>query len=523
MQLTLANGKVITLNDQQEAALLDILDWIRSPDEYFYTLKGYAGTGKSTIVKKALEYMSWGVVVSAPTHKAKNIISKSTGKKAHTIQSILGLQPNLLLDNFDINNPKFSTIGKARIKDINYLIIDEGSMFNADLFNLMIQMAYENRCKVLFMGDPAQLPPVNEEQSLIFISDEINRVSELTKVERQADSNPLMLVYDKIREDVESPVDKFDHITRFNEKTKEGIIFIKDKSDFEKHLLLEINDADLQDPDSVKILAWTNDKVKEWNKFVRRTIYQTNTPDNLMIGEALMSYSTIGYGANVIIENSADYIVVDYKEWEDTIEEGDVVEIISKYQTMLKPTDPNMGSNVIVNIIVPSEANYSKFIKIHNAYLEHAKSAPKGYKRKEAWRKYYVFKENNLLLHDITKGGKLLVKKDLDYAYAITVHKSQGSTYNVVFIDENDINKNRVHKERNNLKYVALSRPILRAYVLSHYANTSSSELNESPNNDGINTPIVINTNKLDNVDEFKKELDIILKKYKKKKLNLFK
>ena len=60
-----------------------------------------------------------------------------------------------------------------------------------------------------------------------------------------------------------------------------------------------------------------------------------------------------------------------------------------------------------------------------------------------------------------------VIKKDLDYGYAITGHKSQGSTYSHVFVMENDINENWVLKERNQIKYVALTRPTTSAMVLT--------------------------------------------------------
>jgi len=57
----------------------------------------------------------------------------------------------------------------------------------------------------------------------------------------------------------------------------------------------------------------------------------------------------------------------------------------------------------------------------------------------------------------------------LDYGYAITGHKSQGSTYSHVFVMENDINDNWVLRERNQIKYVALTRPSLTATVFTTF------------------------------------------------------
>ena len=97
-----------------------------------------------------------------------------------------------------------------------------------------------------------------------------------------------------------------------------------------------------------------------------------------------------------------------------------------------------------------------------------------GKENKKMWTKYYDFRRANILMKTIDKykNGQYrstpdVIVKDLDYGYAITGHKSQGSTYSHVFVMENDINENWVLKERNQIKYVALTRPSLTATVLT--------------------------------------------------------
>jgi exodeoxyribonuclease-5 len=97
-----------------------------------------------------------------------------------------------------------------------------------------------------------------------------------------------------------------------------------------------------------------------------------------------------------------------------------------------------------------------------------------GKENKKLWTKYYDFRRNNILMKTIDKFSNGLYRstsevivKDLDYGYAITGHKSQGSTYSHVFVMENDINDNWILKERNQIKYVALTRPSMTATVLT--------------------------------------------------------
>ena len=68
----------------------------------------------------------------------------------------------------------------------------------------------------------------------------------------------------------------------------------------------------------------------------------------------------------------------------------------------------------------------------------------------------------------VTSTGRVIKKKTLDYGYASTVHKSQGSTYNIVFVDEADINKNNSPRNRSQLKYTAFSRASESSVVLTN-------------------------------------------------------
>lgn len=460
--ITLSNGKAILLNEQQVAALASMRAWIDSPTELFFTLSGYAGTGKTTITKELVRcykadkrYQYNGIAVSAPTHKAKKVIHRATKEQAATIQKLLGLRPNTELDDFDINNPQFDAKADKKIKGLALLIIDEASMLNSDLFDMIIKEACDCRTKVLFMGDSAQLPPVKESISKIFTN--VPSSVELTKVERQAGSNPLMGVYDLIRSDIKTEIDLFSHESATNAEG-EGITFHNERASFERDILpLFCSDNYKTDPDFIKLITYTNASVAAWNGLIRKHLH--NSPKLPIIpGDVLFAYNTCSLERDTpLIENSSDYVV-------ESVTEDSSIYAVDIYKAILRSVDENRVSHVSI----VRASGVETFLGCFNAKWRAAVNA-KGFRRKYLWKEYFDFKNQHLLLSDIFDGqGKLLVKKDIDYGYAITVHKSQGSTFTNVAISENDIDRNPNNEDRNKLKYVAFSRPTRRAIVFTN-------------------------------------------------------
>lgn len=300
--IRLSSGKVITLNEQQVEALSSMRAWIESPTSLFFSLSGYAGTGKTTITKELIRwyksdkrYQYNGIIVSAPTHKAKKVIRRATGENAETIQKLLGLRPNTDLEDFDINNPQFDPKANKMIAFCKFLIIDEASMLNENLFDMIVAEAKLFKTKVLFMGDEAQLPPVRESISKIFTH--VPDKCQLTKVERQSDSNPIMSVYDLIRSDLKTSRDIFIHETAINPKTGEGVIFHNDLKAFENIVLpLFASPEYKEDSDFVKLITYTNDSVKAWNKRIRDHIHGSPKCP-IIAGDILFGYSTVNGSA----------------------------------------------------------------------------------------------------------------------------------------------------------------------------------------------------------------------------------
>lgn len=184
--LTEALDDAFPLTDEQEQALEKIIQWLDGPDRLTpYKQGGYAGTGKTTLIKVlrseiARRYYS---VVTAFTGKAVNVLQKK-GLRAQTAHSLM----------YDVHEDKDGSIyfeKKSSLKDNPDLIIwDEASMVSSDLLNTALSFGVP----ILFVGDPGQLPPVGDNPNLMLKPDNV-----LEKIHRQAELSPIIRFATNIR------------------------------------------------------------------------------------------------------------------------------------------------------------------------------------------------------------------------------------------------------------------------------------------------------------------------------------
>jgi exodeoxyribonuclease-5 len=293
----------------------------------------------------------------------------------------------------------------------------------------------------------------------------INEFHQLTKIERQNDTNPLAYVYDALRNNLNRLDGGFLRKTNMND-LGEGAVFTVDKREFRRAILDKYSSNDFKlDTDFAKVIAWKNDTVMTANKVIRAELIGEGK-DVVEVGDILMGYRSVSSENQRfnIIENSADYRVMEKSPLEEN-QYG-----IGGYRVKLRE-DLARGQFKFQDIFIVNvndHDNLHLYGQMHDFFRDMGKS------NKKAWSKYYEFRRSNLLMKTIDKhrnglyrSSSDVIVKDLDYGYAITGHKSQGSTYSHVFVMENDINENWVVKERNQIKYVALTRPSLTATVLT--------------------------------------------------------
>ncbi len=177
----------LKLSSDQEQALDRIADWWDGREQEF-TLAGYAGTGKTTVISQLLKRHGDRALVAAPTGKAA-LRLRQKGVSACTIHQLA----YKFTGYDDHGNPVFDFTGAAAGQKM--VIVDEASMVNKTIYDDLIGDGY----RILFVGDHGQLPPVGEDPGIMRNPD-----FELTVIHRQDDSGLLEFAH-QLREGVFRP------------------------------------------------------------------------------------------------------------------------------------------------------------------------------------------------------------------------------------------------------------------------------------------------------------------------------
>lgn len=440
-------------NGQQEALTLlskwEALDIYANPDDSIFTLSGAAGTGKTTVVQEIIKMFKdkYKIIVSAPTHKAKEVIGEITNLRAETIHSLLGLRPNIDLETFDPNNPTYQQLVEERISSADIHIIDECSMINKELFKMLIKKATSYKKRIIFIGDSRQLPPVNEKLSLTFM---VKHKYELTEIVRQKNGNPNQLLLIDARSDVEKMSNLVEELTKSEQDNtnnddrgnRQGYIVTNSQENFYNLLIELYSDSEAKtNMNFIKTLVYTNIAAKKVNKFIKDKINPSK--EILSVGDVLLGYKTVMHPVNdkIIVQNSKDYRIYSLEIIEKKVQ-------LKTYKFFRVNVD--FINKTYIDILHPE--SYNEFKDVLSRLFLNAKA-------NRAWRPFYRYREQFIILENFyNDDNTTLTTKDIDFGYAMTIHKSQGSTYNNVAVIYNNIKVCRVDIDKKRLAYVALSR-----------------------------------------------------------------
>lgn len=426
-------------------------------------LQGYAGTGKTYLVNSFVEYivsvMGMKVAITAPTNKAVKVLKDSADYEDAslqycTIHKLLGLVEKVHADGRITFEPAFGEV--PVIEEFNVLIIDETSMLPDELFEMIYNSVTGGSLKLVFIGDSAQIPPVGKDSCIPFNPQKRKEYNigmiELTQIVRQAADSPIITYATLIRNSRRTEFEM-----KLDIANGSGIIPVE-KGD--KDLIYKIcdvyfnNDIFKQNSDFMKAIAWRNKTVDAINNKVRSLIYGTTQLPKIMVGEKMIADEPISHpvtGKGIYTTND-EFEVLGY-----TIAESEVYskkmkdEVISLYaeyyivDTLCKRTNEQKEIQVI----------HERSDETMNALLKGLRDKAIAMKdpqiKKWMWSNYYSV-------------ARRFAKTK--YNYAITAHKSQGSTYDNLLLLEWDILENPKASESNRILYVGVTRPKKLLFVV---------------------------------------------------------
>lgn len=398
------------LNNDQTRLLKTLLDWWVDDERKFFVLSGQAGVGKTTCMrffKKLLmsQHPELKICMSAPTNKAVAVLSDTVDDSSITFKttySILGLR---MQANGEVK--ELTDSGEEKITDFDLVLIDEGSMINSTLIDYVKKKTALSDTKVIMIGDKEQLPPVGELESPIWTHFGIDY--ELTEVMRHQNS-----ILDFVQSIRANPDPVF-------ESTGEQV-FIDSEDDFVNGIV-QLAAAGEFHNGNAKAIAWRNVTVDFLNNLIRSNNSLTNSKDKFVPGDRVVFREPLSVGDRFVATTDEEG-VVEYV----TVTQHNLYPMLTAWKVSIRMD----WTNEVVHAFVIHDSSARAF----QGMLDELKQAKR-------WDLFWKLKE---AFHNIA------------YSYALTAHRSQGSTFKQVFVDAGDIMLNRNVSERTKCLYVGASR-----------------------------------------------------------------
>jgi exodeoxyribonuclease-5 len=449
-----------TPTSKQDMVLMQLSQFVfDKSSNSIYLLKGYAGTGKTSIIGTLVSNL-WqakkSAVLLAPTGRAAKVISNYSKKEAFTIHK-------------KIYFPKKEKSGGVKFvmqpnKHRNTIfIVDEASMIpdipsdsklfeNGSLLDDLMQYVYSgHQCKLLLIGDKAQLPPVKSDLSPALDNDKLrlNYNKDVTSIEldevvRQEQDSGILENATELRAVLES---NFYESFKFNVNPFKDIVRLIDGHE----IMDAINDSYSSDGyEETAIIVRSNKRANLYNKQIRERILFNES--ELSAGDYLM-----------VVKNN--YFWIKPTSEAGFIANGDIVEVLEIFsikelygfrfaEVKVKMVDyPRMRpfETVLLLDTIDVESASLSYDESNRLYHEVAKD----YENEKSNYKRFLGVKNNKYFNAL----------QVKFSYAITCHKSQGGQWNTIFVEQPYL-PNGMDKDYIRWLYTAVTRAKEKLYLI---------------------------------------------------------
>lgn len=426
-------------------------------DEIF-VLKGYAGTGKTTIISTLVNYLQKAdkkYVLLAPTGRAAKVISNYSQKPAFTIHK------RIYFPKKSKSGGVSFTLQPNKFKNTIF-IVDESSMISDSyqetklyengslLDDLMFYVDAGQNCKIIFIGDTAQLPPINMDVSpalnnetlSLHFDKEVYGI-ELDEVMRQEEFSGILYNATELRELLKS---HFYDAFQFSLKDFKDIVRLQDGYDIQDAIY---DSFDKNGPEETAFIVRSNKRANQYNHQIRTTILSRES--ELSSGDLLM-----------VVKNN--YFWLKDSSEASFIANGDIIEILEIFKirelygfrfasVKIKMIDyPNQIPFEVELLLdtITSESPSLTYDESNTLYNE----VMKDYEGESQYKKFLNVKNN-------PQFNALQVK----FSYAMTCHKSQGGQWHTVFVEQPYL-PNGIDRDYIRWLYTAITRAKEKLYLI---------------------------------------------------------
>jgi exodeoxyribonuclease-5 len=445
--------------DDQSDALKKIASYIcDNNNDVIFLMTGYAGTGKTSIISsvvKTLDLLRMRSVLLAPTGRAAKVLASYSGRQAFTIHKKIYRQKSSRdgLGSFSLDR---------NLHKDTFFIVDEASMVSNSsgdsslfgsgrLLDDLIEYVYSGTdCKLILVGDTAQLPPVGSILSPALDPSSLNTYGfglitcELRQVVRQSETSGILMNATRVRLQVAENNLVHPSIDSINFKDTIRITG--------EELIDEISSAyGTCGMEGTIIVVNSNKQANRYNQGIRNRIF--------------FREEEISPGDMVMVVKNNYFIIEEDEDGAGFIANGDIAEVkkIRKYEErygfrfadmVLKFPDYNLEieSKVMMDVLhldtpaLPSEKNKELFQNILADYINI-----------RTRRKQFEAVKNNSYFNAL----------QIKFAYAVTCHKAQGGQWERVFIDQGMFNRNEITIDYLRWFYTALTRSTEKVYLVN--------------------------------------------------------
>ena len=447
------------LTDDQQKAADAFSAWLTAPPEGSpFVLSGYAGSGKTFLSMRLLRQVEalglcWTVV--APTHKAVGVLRQALDLEGlrptwypSTIHRLLRLKLKRQGD-MEVCEPTEQTA--MALENLGLVLIDEASMVDSTLLGIALQCAHPFKTRLVFVGDPAQLPPVGEATSSVFAMQRAAR-ADLQQVVRH--QGPVLQLASRLR-DGRLPCQPPPCLPGIEDRL--GRVRCLESSSWLQQAQKALRDASIQDnPDAARILCYTNRTLERLVPHARRAIHGDMADQlNVLPGEVLITRTAVmapasrdgaesGEEPDMVLGSNRELVVLDVTPERCDLAEFGLTQASDWSVPVIETLTANVraGETELALRLLPQAGTEARqlldgtFQRLRTEAREAGKKNARG-----LWRRFFLLRD---------------AFASLGPAAVLTVHRSQGSSFGEVFVASDVFTSDP--GIRQSLIYVAVTR-----------------------------------------------------------------